>query len=256
MWNRDFFKKLIQVAPKNYGMAIADSISIETPTNPSLTVGSLITATAKTCRDMKEHVADCDEARYFLFVQTFLETAEIDQEQFNQFMDENPDNVKFGLQALKLLENVTIEEQAKMLSTNLSLRANKEIDDTEYNENIFIIMRLDSYLIDKFKEYINYQKPKSTMSGAIRMDESGTYFNPAVFQTDNMFYHPPMDFVSFGFLEQEVPKHMTMATHNGIQRNPYYLVTKKARKFYEKFFKEIDKKENVPNTQSFNYRRF
>ncbi len=255
MWDRDFLKKLIQSVSRNYGMAIADSITPETLNNPSsMAVGGLVSATVNTWQDMKGHIKDCNEARYFLFVQTFLETAEIDQEQFNQFMEENPDNIKFGLEALKLLEEITIEEQAKMLSTNLSLRASKKIDDTEYNENIFIIMRLDRYLIDKFKEYINYQKPKSTMSSAMRIDESGTHINPAVFQTDNMFYHPPMDFVSFGFLEQEIiPNHFVA---NGLKRKEYYSITNKARKFYEKFFKEIDKKENVQNTQSFNYRRF
>lgn len=249
MWNRDFLKKLIDSLAKNYGMAIADSVSVESLNNPSSTaVGGLASATLDTWKDMKEHIKDCNEARYFLFVQTFLETAEIDQEQFNKFIEENPDNVKFGLEVLKLLEEVTIEEQAKMLSKNLSLRANKKIDDNEYNQNIFIIMRFDKYLIDQFKKYMVYEKPIQGMT-FVWGDNNLSNLNQV--EIPDMFYHPPMDFVSFGFLIQEVPKEMKIISNvTGIQRNSHYSITTTAEKFYKTFFKET----NVQNNQSYNYR--
>ena len=255
MWNKDFLKKLIEKATKNYGMAIADSITTETLSNPSsIAVGSLTSASVKTWQDMKDHIKDCNEARYFLFVQSFLETAEIDQDEFNKFIEENPDNVKFGLEVFKLLEQATIEEQAIMLSTNLSLYAKKQINETEYNENIFIIMRLDRHLIDSLEKYINYRKPQSNMSSAIEINAQGTIVNPAIFETNNMFYHPPMDFVSFGFLEQEIiPNHFL---GNGLKRKEQYSLTDKARKFNERFLKKINKDNDVPSATSFNYRRF
>lgn len=92
-------------------------------------------------------------ALYFLQVKIFLETLDLDEEEVSQFMQENPNHQRLGLEIFKILESTLLEKQAKMLAKAFQLLTKQVIDHKVFDQYTYIITKLNSYLITLIKEF-------------------------------------------------------------------------------------------------------
>ena len=176
------------------------------------------------------------DARYRKNLIAFFNESEENKDFMRKFF-EDKSNAEIGLEILGLVERSYLEKQAEMIARATRMwRETEEINKEEFDEYTNIILNLDSHLIRQFEQYINYKKPTaSNLDYGIKIDASGTHINPSLIETNSMFYNPPMDFVSFGFLEREfIPNHFEA---NGLKRKDYYSITPKAHDFYRSIFK-------------------
>ena len=133
---------LLKITAKNIGLRLADNLSAG--------MGSAISDSIK---DIQEYSQKTNEALYYFQIRTFLETADIDQEEVNNFFQENPNNLRLGIEIFKILEQTVIEEQAKMLARAFSLWVRKKYKDrSQFDMDIYLIKSLDSHLLTLFKE--------------------------------------------------------------------------------------------------------
>lgn len=93
-----------------------------------------------------------NDALYYLQVKTFLETVNLSHEEVSQFMHENPDHQRLGLEIFKILEQTTLEHQARMIAKAFNLYTKKDIQKQEFDKYTYIISRINSHLINLIKE--------------------------------------------------------------------------------------------------------
>lgn len=185
-------------------------------------------------------VSALKDARYRKNLIAFFYESEENTEFMKRFFEDKA-NAEIGLEILGLVEQSYLERQAEMIARITRMwKETKEISKETFDEYANIILNFDSHLIRQFEEYINYKKPTaSNLDYGLKIDASGTCVNPLLFETNSMFYNPPMDFVSFGFLEREfIPNHFEA---NGLKRKDYYSITQKAHDFYNSIFKQNPK---------------
>ncbi|MDC4750523.1 hypothetical protein NQ853_18360, partial [Acinetobacter baumannii] len=96
---------ILNIILKHTGLVIADS----------LTLGGA-SKVKESIEEISKYTKNCNDALYTLQVQTFLNTVDIDQTEFENFIKENPDNLRLGLETIKILEKTFIEKQAEMLA--------------------------------------------------------------------------------------------------------------------------------------------
>lgn len=69
-------------------------------------------------QNIKEYSDLSNEALYYLQIKTFLETADLDDEEVNRFFEKNKNEYRLGVEVFKILESTYIERQAILLAIN------------------------------------------------------------------------------------------------------------------------------------------
>lgn len=136
---------LLAIIVKNIGLGVADTLSAG--------MGSAI---KNSFAEIPEQIKKTNDALYYMQVKTFLETADLDQEQVTEFLNINPDNLRLGLEVLKILESTVIQEQAKMLARAFKLYVNQKYTDrSDFDGDVYLIKSMDRYLLSLFIQVAN-----------------------------------------------------------------------------------------------------
>lgn len=215
-------RDLIGIIAKNISMAAADSITTAVVTGESsYALGGLASATGKTIEEVKQHLKDSNDGLYHLHVKTFFETADIDPEQFEQFIKDNPNEVKLGAEFLKILEKTLLEDQAKMYARAFSLYVKGKITEAEMNKYVYIIGKFDRHLMNELSKLKGFKPRESHVLQAIN--------NKLI--TDNFIKNVNEELMNFNFVERVT----NLISTDGIL---YYSVTPFYQKFEEQILKE------------------
>lgn len=138
----DILKKVASIVSKNTGLAAVDSIAFG--------MGSALKNSAD---EIAAYTKLTNEALYYMQVKTFLETADLDQEEVNQFFDSNKDNQRLGAEIFKILEQTYIEKQSQMMARAFTLYVLGEIDKTRLDQLVYIVTNLNQHLINRLEGY-------------------------------------------------------------------------------------------------------
>ncbi|EHU1490874.1 TPA: hypothetical protein ACGA4X_003556 [Acinetobacter baumannii] len=134
---------LLQILVKNIGLGVIDTLAMG--------AGSTI---KNSVAEVQNHTKQTSDAIYYLQVKTFLETAELDQDEINRFFQGNPDNQRLGAEIFKILEQTYIEKQSQMMARAFSLYVLKKIEKHTLDQLTYIITNLNQHLINKLEEYL------------------------------------------------------------------------------------------------------
>lgn len=215
-------RDLLGIIAKNISIAAVDSFSTAVMTGDSTyALGGLASATGKTIEEVKQHLKDSNEGLYHMQVKTFFETADVEPEEFEKFIKENPNEVRLGAEFLKILENTVFEKQAKMYAKAFSLYVKRRISEIEMNKYVYIIGKIDKHLLTEIERLKNY-KP-NPRSYNYKKADGHTYSN-----TDEFVKDANEELANFGF----VKKNTNIIIAGGTQ---LYAVTD----FFIKFKEEI-----------------
>lgn len=174
---------ILKVVLKNASLILTDSVTMGASSKIKDTYSEIV-----------QYTKDCNEALYYLQVERFINSIDISADEFEDFIKKNPDNLKLGLETIKILEQTTIEKQAEMLAKALkNYIKNPSVKEKEtFYRNSYIIKRLDNYLlseVDKLKEYkINPILPNA------RVGEKQSF--------NGFILNPPTELINFGFLKK------------------------------------------------------
>ncbi|EPJ5410451.1 hypothetical protein LPI62_001349, partial [Acinetobacter baumannii] len=130
---------------------LATNIGISGVDTLAMGLGSAI---KNSVTEIQNYTKQTSDAIYYLQVKTFLETAELDQDDVNTFFQNNPDNQRLGAEIFKILEQTYIENQSQMMARAFSLYVQKKIEKPILDQLIYIITNLNQYLINKLEEYL------------------------------------------------------------------------------------------------------
>ncbi|CAM4133678.1 hypothetical protein [Acinetobacter pragensis] len=156
-----------------------------------------------------------NEGLYYLQVKTFLETLELDANDIEKFMKENPNHQRLGFEIFKILEHTILDKQAKMLAKAFQLFTQKQIFKQEFDKYTYIITRLNSHLIHLIDDL-----------SAVKTNLDNPKYE---FDIEN----PNMEFVSFGFL-----KEVSSPLYPGSTQIARFKRTDSFYCFYENIFKD------------------
>lgn len=214
-------RDLLGIIAKNISIAAADSLSTAVMGGESsYALGGIASATGKTIEEIKQYLKESNDGLYHLHVKTFFETVDVEPENFEKFIIENPSKQKLGAEFLKIIETTVLEEQAKMYARAFTLFVKRKISETEMNKYVYIIGRLDRHLLDELKKFDKYSvNPKvhsySNGNGGYKVDSS------------ELIPNANEEFRNFGFVR----------SHHMIQINgPKFY---ELEEFYFKFKQEI-----------------
>lgn len=205
----DSLEKVLSLGLFNIGYSLLDGAT-----------GGALGGVVKTFEERKKYIKDVNESLYMIHVKTFIETINIDKSQWDCFVESHPEQSKIGIEALAVLKHVTSEQQAKMIGLALNLKAKNLITFQEYNKYQYIILRMNSYLLELLEE-INENKiePNNGLKGVSVGD---TFVN--------------LELISFGFLKERVDPVFSDAYPNF--HDYKYIVTEEFFKFYKLFVKQ------------------
>lgn len=127
---------VLKIIAKNVGTAVTDTLSFN--------MGSAIKNSAE---EIKEYSKLTNDALYYLQVQKFLETADLDSEEIEDFLKESPDNQRLGLELFKVLEKTHLEKQAELMAISFQKYLKKIISSEQYNVYNHIITQLDRHTL-------------------------------------------------------------------------------------------------------------
>ncbi|MFW1804986.1 hypothetical protein [Acinetobacter baumannii] len=154
--NEDQPNNILQIILKNLGILVSDSI----------TFGGA-SKIHDTYAEITEYTKKCNDALYYLQVDRFLNSLDIDQTEFDNFIKENPDNLKLGLETIKILEQTNLDRQAEMLARAFQLYIKNPISENKksFHRNVHIIKKIDEHLISEIEDLKKLpSKPASTTS--------------------------------------------------------------------------------------------
>ncbi|AGH34424.1 hypothetical protein [Acinetobacter baumannii] len=103
---------------------LATNIGISGVDTLAMGLGSAI---KNSVTEIQNYTKQTSDAIYYLQVKTFLETAELDQDDVNTFFQNNPDNQRLGAEIFKILEQTYIENQSQMMARAFSLYVQKKL---------------------------------------------------------------------------------------------------------------------------------
>lgn len=135
--------ELLKTVAKNVGLTVADNFSAG--------IGSAI---KDSVAEIQEYTKQTNDALYYMQVKTFLETAELDQNEINKFFEDNPDNQRLGAEIFKILEQTYLEKQSQMMARAFSLYVKNKIDRQKLDQLVYIINNLNQHLINKLDKYL------------------------------------------------------------------------------------------------------
>jgi hypothetical protein len=166
-----------------------------------------------------------NEVLYYFQVRTFLETLDLDEDEVSQFMRENPNNQRLGLEIFKILENTLEVRQAQMLARTFKSYTKKEIDQKLFDQFTYIITRLNNHLIRLIEELYSLYISRKNNPNESKYPED----------TVNLQY-PNMELLSFGFIIfREAP---FWGDEYELYEKSKYQVQNEFLEFYEKIFKD------------------
>lgn len=139
-----------------------------------------------------------NDALYYIQIKTFLETLELDEQEVVKFMSEHPDHQRLGLEIFKVLENTVLEKQAIMLAKAFKAYQSKKCDKEEYDKYVYIICRLDNYLIKLIENMFNNGYDYSEIEPSFEKD--GLIIQVGKTHTSH-FFKPNLELLNFDFLE-------------------------------------------------------
>lgn len=131
---------LLTIIVKNIGLGVADTLSAG--------MGSAI---KNSFAEIPEQIKKTNDALYYMQVKTFLETADLDQEQVTEFLNINPDNLRLGLEVLKILESTYLEEQALYLAKAFRKFVLAEITRERLDQYFHVIGQLNNHISFELK---------------------------------------------------------------------------------------------------------
>lgn len=224
-------KKLATIVGKNTGIAAVDIISFG--------MGSAIKNSAE---EIKEYSKLTNDALYYLQIQKFLETADLDSDEVNDFLEESVDNKRLGLEIFKVLEKTHLEKQAELMAIVFKRYVKKEISKSAFNKYNHIIEQLTRHNIsiieNDVNEYLEYIK---------RLDNNHQYHqvNLKNVFTYNQIQRIP-ELITLGFME-EVIENKPMSQHElervvkghrdfQIKQNKYFKRTTQYHEFITKIY--------------------
>lgn len=111
-------------------------------------------------QNIKEYSDLSNEALYYLQIKTFLETADLDDEEVNRFFEKNKNEYRLGVEVFKILESTYIERQAILLAINFRNYVKNKIDKTKFNQYTSLIMKFDSHIFHLIDEDLSYPNKK------------------------------------------------------------------------------------------------
>lgn len=141
MMNENILTTVVKTFAKNAGLGVCDTLT-----------GGMGSALKNTIVEVKEYTQQTSDGIYYLQVKTFLETAEIDQNEINKFFEDNPDNQRLGAEIFKILEETYIEDQAKYMSRAFKKLVLGEITKERFNEYVHIIVKLNHHIFSELKK--------------------------------------------------------------------------------------------------------
>ncbi|KHN66732.1 hypothetical protein DH17_17800 [Acinetobacter oleivorans] len=179
---------ILNIILKNTGLVIADFI----------TLGSA-SKIKESIEEISEYTKKCNDALYTLQVQTFLNTIEVDSEAFEKFIEENPDNLRLGLETIKILEKTFIEKQAEMLARAFRIYIKNS---TLENKSLFykltyIITKLDHHLINEIENMKDL--PINPITRVTPSDDLGR----KRLVKEGYLENPNIELFNFGFIEKD-----------------------------------------------------
>lgn len=131
---------ILKTVAKNAGLCLADILSAG--------IGSAI---KNSIAEIQEYTKQTNDALYYMQVTTFLETADLDQEEVTEFLNKNPDNQRLGLEVFKILESTYLKEQAEYKAIAFKKLVRCEIDKHKFNQYIHIIKQLNRHILSEIE---------------------------------------------------------------------------------------------------------
>lgn len=204
---------ILNIILKNTGLVIADS----------LTLGGA-SKIKESIEGISEYTKNCNDALYTLQIQTFLNTVEIDQTEFENFIEENPDNLRLGLETIKVLEKTFIEKQAEMLARAFKMYIKNPILENKslFYKLTYIITKLDHHLLEEIESMKDL--PINPIKKIIPTDRSDRFGRSVMI---GYLENPNIELFNFGFIEKD---------GSVISPNKEYF---KITKFYKFFYENI-----------------
>ncbi|HCV3302658.1 TPA: hypothetical protein OV749_003532, partial [Acinetobacter baumannii] len=146
-----------------------------------------------TYKDIRDYTKKCNEALYTQQLEVFLTTMDVTQQEFEEFFRTNPDNLRLGLETIKILEQTILEKQAEMLAIAFQLYIKDPTPDNKkiFHKNVHIINNIDEYLISEIENLKNY--PVSPPTPRVRIGQR--------VDLSRYVINPHKDLINFGFLK-------------------------------------------------------
>lgn len=183
---------VLKIIAKNVGTAITDTLSFN--------MGSAIKNSAE---EIKEYSKLTNDALYHLQIQKFLETADLDSEEVEDFLKESPDNQRLGLELFKVLEKTHLEKQAELMAIAFKRYVKKEITKSALDKYNHIIDNLTRHNIKIIEDDAN-----GYLESIKRLDKHHKYYG---LQLKNSFtgnqHHRVPELIALGFMEEVVETH-------------------------------------------------
>ncbi|MDC4276352.1 hypothetical protein NQ637_18165 [Acinetobacter baumannii] len=213
--------KILKIIIKHTGLGVTDALLFG--------AGSKIYDTYK---DIREYSKKCNEALYAKQLESFLNSMDISQQDFEEFFSKNPDNLRLGLETVKILEQTILEKQAEMLARafQLYIRDDAPKNKTLFHKNVHIITKIDYFLIDEIEKLTNY--PVNPPAPTYQMTEQGLHID-----LDPYVSNPHKELIDFGFLVLPKMELNTLAASNIFEVSLFFEF------FYQNIFKD-PKKDN------------
>lgn len=212
---------ILQILIKKLGLAAADS----------MTFGTASTL-YDSYNDIVEYTKKCNDALYYLQVDKFLNSIDIESSEFEDFIKENPDNLKLGLETIKILEQTNLDKQAEMLARafQLYIRQPTPENKTLFHKNVHIIKKIDYFLIEEIAKLKNY--PVNPPEPRMEVTEQGLDMD-----LDAYVFNPHKELIDFGFLVLPKMEQNLLAASNIFEVSLFFDF------FYQNIFKD-PKKDN------------
>lgn len=203
---------ILNIIAKNTALVVADTFTAG--------VGSKI---KDTLSEIEEYTKQCNDSLYTLQIETFLNTVEIDQNEFERFIEKNPDNLRLGLETIKILEKTFIEKQAEMLARAFKFYVNMPTEENKklFNRFVFVINKMDYFLIDEIQTIVNFP-----VNPVQRTEQRG---KDHFVKMEEFVKNPSQELVTLGFLKRH-------SATIFLDNNEYYGVTPFFKFFYEKIY--------------------
>lgn len=122
---------LIVAVVKHAGVGVADTLS-----------AGMAGALKNSIAEVQEYTKQANDALYYIQVETFLETVDLDSEEVTEFLNRNPDNQRLGLEIFKILESTYLKEQAEYNAIAFRKYVRCEISKQKFNQYFHVIKQL------------------------------------------------------------------------------------------------------------------
>lgn len=215
-------KKVASIVGKNLGLAAVDSISFG--------IGSALNNSAD---EITAYTKLTNEALYYMQVKTFLETADLDQEEVNQFFEKHSDNHRLGIEIFKILENTFLEKQAEYIAKAFKKYVQERITSQKLYEYIHVIEQLNRHILTLIEQDLKNLETYYIQHGITkRHDELGI----ANFISTNVSKNQVLQMI--GFISEK-PKEQPLTFSGSIKPEMEYKRTDLYLDFYLDIIEEI-----------------